>query len=59
MSIRNFEEGKVYQSKTHGMVEYVGLDVYFGQTTYHFRSLTYNTSCYWLPETLDRHFEKE
>ena len=53
------EEGKMYQSKTHGLVVYKGTDHYKGQMSLHFESLDYPDSCcYWLPEALHWHFKE-
>ena len=52
-----FSKGCIYKSKTHGMVEYIGLDRYFGQTTLHFKSITYGSDQYWLPETIEDHIQ--
>jgi len=51
-----FEKGSLYQSLTHGMVEYLGTDTYYGQNTLKFKSIQYNTTEYWLPESLSFHF---
>jgi hypothetical protein len=53
----NFTLNQTYPSKTHGLVLFLGFDIYQGQTTYHFHSLTYNTEEYWLPEALYQHFD--
>lgn len=50
--------GRIYKSATHGDVEYKGTDTYMGETSLHFRSITYNTDCYWLPSTLPYHFRQ-
>lgn len=55
-----FVEGGVYQSKSHGLVTYRGIDSYLGQVTLMFDSKYGRT--YWLPEALHHHFaefEKE
>lgn len=52
-----FEKGKTYQSKTHGMVEYRGLDCYHGQQTLMFKS-KYGTE-YWLPATISCRFDDD
>ena len=54
-----FTENAVYQSKTHGFVRYVGIDTYYGETTFKFYSVTHNQTCYWKPESLNRHFDEE
>lgn len=48
----------VYLSKTHGLVEYIGLDTYHGQTTLKFNSLEHGIA-YFSPENLSRHFEQK
>lgn len=50
-----FIPGAIYESTTHGLVEFKGVDRYMGQATLHFVSLKHG-NCYWLPETLDMHF---
>lgn len=50
-----FVPGAVYESTTHGLVEFKGVDTYMGQRTLHFVSLKYG-NCYWLPDALDMHF---
>jgi hypothetical protein len=50
-----FIPGAVYESTTHGLIEFKGVDTYMGQRTLHFVSLKYG-NCYWLPDTLDMHF---
>lgn len=54
-----FTPGAIYNSKTHGVVEFKGMDHYMGQTTFHFRSHTYNDNCSWLPEALHQHLNIE
>ena len=54
-----FIKGAIYKSKSHGMVEFKGMDTYYGQTTFHFYSITYNQNCYWLPEALNERFGQE
>jgi hypothetical protein len=45
--------GGIYQSTTHGMVEFQRVDSYMGQQTLQFRSITYsNSNAYVLPERL-------
>jgi hypothetical protein len=51
--------GAVYESKTHGHVEFKGVDTYMGQSSLKFFSLKYGETCYWLPEALDQHFVPE
>jgi hypothetical protein len=51
-----FIPGAVYESTTHGLVEFKGVDQYMGQSTLHFYSLKYSRNCYWLPDSLDMHF---
>ena len=53
-----FKKGGIYQSKSHGEVQYEGIDLYMSQSTYKFYSLTYSEYCYWLPESLHWHFNK-
>lgn len=50
-----FIPGAIYESTTHGLVEFKGVDRYMGQATLHFVSLKHG-NCYWLPESLDMHF---
>jgi len=52
-----FTPGAIYNSPTHGIVEFKGMDNYMGQTTFKFRSHTYNTDCYWLPGALHQHLD--
>jgi hypothetical protein len=47
-----FIENAVYESTSHGLVKYLGLDCYMGQTTLMFESIKYNRLCYWLPKAL-------
>ena len=54
--IPEFIPGAVYDTTTHGLVEFKGIDRYMGQSTLHFYSLKYGESCYWLPEALNMHF---
>lgn len=52
-----FKLGRVYQSKTHGEVKFMGRDEYLGVITLHFYSLDYGRDLYWKPEVLDRHLD--
>ena len=52
-----FTPGAIYNSHTQGIVELKGIDNYMGQTTFHFRSHTYDDDCYWLPDSLHQHLE--
>lgn len=51
-----FVVGHIYRSTTHGLVEYIGIDVYWGQTSMMFRSLNDRSISYLLPASLHRHF---
>jgi len=55
---QDYIEGKTYQSTTHGLVTYRGLDSYFGQVSMMFESPKYGMK-YWLPTALRHHFEAE
>lgn len=59
MLANNFEVNKLYESKTHGTVQFLGWDTYMGQQTMKFRSITYKKTTYWLPsdEALLQHFD--
>lgn len=50
--------GSVYQSATHGPVQFKGMDTYRGETSYNFWSPSGREDHYWLPEALWRHFPK-
>jgi hypothetical protein len=50
-----FTKGQLLESKTHGRVEFVGMDTYFGEITYCFKSHTYGGEYYWKPESLNFH----
>ena len=50
-------KGKIYESTTHGDVEYLGVDEYYGERTYKFRSITYGGVVYWKPEKLGDHLD--
>lgn len=55
---KEFTKGSTYQSATHGLVEYLGVDTYMGQKTLMFKSITYGGGThYWLPESLGSHFK--
>lgn len=54
-----FTKNTIYKSKTHGLVKFMGLDVYMGQTTFHFQSLTYSEHCYWLPDSIEDYIDLE
>lgn len=47
------QKGAVYKSRCNGMVEYIGLDRFCGETTHQFRRLTYGGMTYIQPEQLD------
>jgi hypothetical protein len=51
-----FIPGAVYESKTHGLVEFKGIDRYMGQASLRFYSVDHDQTCYWLPTALDFHF---
>lgn len=51
-----FIPGAVYESKTHGLVEFKGIDRYMGQASLRFFSVDHDQTCYWLPSALDLHF---
>ena len=51
-----FIPGAVYESKTHGLVEFKGIDRYMGQASLRFYSVDHDQTCYWLPSALDNHF---
>ena len=45
-------KGEIINHKKQGLIEYLGIDVYFGETTFKFRRLTDNSIMYELPESL-------
>jgi len=47
------QKGAVYKSRWNGMVEYIGLDRFHGETTHKFRRLAYGGTTYIQPEQLD------
>jgi hypothetical protein len=51
-----FIPGAVYESKTHGLVEFKGIDRYMGQASLRFYSVDHDQTCYWLPTALGFHF---
>lgn len=59
MADPSFVIGGIYRSTTHGMVEYLGVDVYLGQTSMMFRPLNDRTVIYLLPWCLHRHFDQQ
>ncbi len=50
--------GQTYESLTHGLLTYKGIDIYYGQETLAFESGKHGMQ-YFLPETLPRHFKEE
>jgi hypothetical protein len=50
-----FTKGQMFESKTHGQVEFMRMDNYCGQITYEFKSHTYGGTYNWLPEVLGQH----
>lgn len=46
-------KGAVYNSPTNGPVEFIGMDIYYGQTSYHFRTARGGNE-YWLQADLPR-----
>ena len=53
-----FVRGGVYQSTTHGLVEYKGTDICWGNAALHFFSVGGGADLYWLPEELGEHFKQ-
>lgn len=47
------QKGAVYQSRHNGMVEYIGLDRFWGEYTHQFRRLAVGDMTYIQPEQLD------
>lgn len=50
-----FVPGAIYESTTHGLVEFKGVDSYMGESTLHFCSLE-DGDCYWTTKSLSMHF---
>ena len=58
MTEPKFQVGSVYQSRTHGLVEFKGVDNYCGDLSLHFHSVTYGIECYWSAGALHLHFDE-
>lgn len=52
-------KGSIYETNTHGDVEYLGTDTFCGQTTFKFKSLTYGVLLYWSREDIEDKFAKK
>jgi hypothetical protein len=51
-----FIPGGIYESTTHGTVEYKGVDNYMGDVTLHFYSITHKSDLYCYAKNLSSHF---